>query len=186
MNGLKNIYSDYRKTFRSYPIRWWIVTAIEIAVYLFTGMFSKADIRRTLAIFGAALFVITSALVTLNVLFFECGKFKKRLNALPESEQNAVLEQYEKAPALGKRRFLEEYLIYFGNMKIIAVKYSEIKSAELKGYKLLLDTGKKKPLKMPFEAEENPAVLVAAMRSRNPNISVILNGKIVEKMENNK
>ena len=145
-------------------------------------MFQKGDFRTVLAIAFSAAFVIMSAYVTLYVLVIMPQSIRKRLNALPGGK--AVSEQYLKAPSLGKRRFLEEYLIYFYNMRMFLVKYSEIKSAELKGYTLLRDIGGKKPLKMPFDVDENPAMLVAALRSRNPNISVILNGKIVEKMEN--
>ena len=34
--------------------------------------------------------------------------------------------------------------------------------------------------------DENPAMIVAALRSKNPNISIKLNGQIIEKMENRK
>lgn len=178
-NGLKKLLSDYRRESRSFPIRWWIVTAIEAAVYIFTGMFQKGDFRTVLAIAFTAAFVTMSVYVTLYVFVLAPLGIKKRLKGMPCT----VSEQYEKAPKLGKRRFLEEYLIYFYNMKMFLVKYSEIRSAELKGFKLLLDTGGKKPLKMPFDADENPAIIVAALRSFNPNISVILGGKLVEKME---
>ena len=183
-NGLKKLISDYRRESRSYPIRWWIVTAIEVVIYIFTGMFKNDDFRRVLAIAFTAAFVVMSVYVTLDVLIIAPLGIKKRIKAIPGGK--AVPEQYEKAVMLGRRRFLEEYLVYFYNMRMFLVEYSEIKSAELKGFKLLLDTGGKKPLKMPFEAQENPAILVAALRSRNPKISVILGGKVVEKMENNK
>lgn len=182
--SLKVLLSDYRRENRSFPIRWWIITAIELMIYVFTGMFRKGDFRTVLAIAFAAAFVFMSVYVTILVLVIMPQSIRRRIKALPDGA--AVYEQYEKAPKLGRRRFLEEYIIYFFDMKMFLVKYSEIKSAELKGFKLLLDTGGKKPLKMPFEADENPAMLVAALRSRNPNISVILGGKVVEKMENNK
>ena len=183
-DGLKKLLSDYRRENRPYPIRWWIITAIEVLIYIFTGMFRKGDFRTVLAIAFTAAFVFMSVYVTLLVLVITPQIIGRRIKAL--SDGAAVYEQYEKAPKLGRRRFLEEYIIYFYNMKMFLVKYSEIKSAELKGFNLLLDTGGKKPLKMPFEADENPAMLVAALRSRNPDISVILGGKVVEKMENNK
>lgn len=183
---MKKIISDYRKTIWTLPLRWWIVTVIETAVYFFTGVFSRGGTSRTLAIICTSVFVLVSLYITLTVLFIAPRRFKKRLNALPENERNSVLKQYETSPTIGNRHFLDEYLIYFVGTNIVFPKFSEIRSAELKGFKLLLDIGEKKPLKMPFGADENPAILVAAMRSRNPNISVILNGKIVEKMENGK
>ena len=183
-NGINKLISDYRRENRSFPIRWWIITAVEVLIYIFTGMFKNDDFRRVLAAAFTAAFVLVSVYATLYVLIIEPWNIKKRLNDMPDG--NALQEQYGKAPVFGKRRFLEEYLIYFYNMKMFLVKYSEIKSAELKGYKLLLDTGGKKPLKMPFDVDENPAILVAALRSRNAYISVILGGKVVEKMENKK
>lgn len=180
-DGLKKLLSDYRRESRSFPIRWWIVTAVELMIYIFTGVFQKEDFRRVIAVAFTAGFVITSAYVTIYVFVIAPNSIKKQLYALSDCEK--ILEEYSKAPIIGKRRFLEEYLIFFYNMKMFLVKYSEIKSAELKGYKLLLDTGGRKPLKMPFDVDENPAILVAAMRSRNPYISVILGGKLIEKME---
>ena len=182
--GLRKLISDYRRENLPFVIRWWIITAVELMVYVFTGMFKKGDFRTALAIAFTAAFVFMSVYVTLFVFVIMPQSIKRRFMAL--SGGAAVLEQYENAPRLGKRRFLEEYLIFFYNMKMFLVKYSEIKSAELKGYKLLLDTGGKKPLKMPFDVDENPAMLVAALRSRNADISVILGGKVVERMENNK
>lgn len=183
-DGAKIIISDYRRESRSFPIRWWAVSVIEILIYVFTGMFLKEDLRRILAVGFSVIFVGMSLYVTLDVMVFEPQRFKRRLNAFPENERDALLEQYEKAPMIGKRRFLEEYLICFFNMRIVLLKYSEIRSAELKGYNLLLDIGGKKPIKMPFDADENPAVIVAALRSRNSKISVIINGKVVDRMEN--
>lgn len=184
---MKKILSDYRKTVWIMPLRWWTVTAVEFAVCFFIGAFRNEGTSRVLAIVCTAFFVLMSAVITLNVLLITPKRFKKRLNSLPEAERNTIIKQYEKSSAVtGKRHFLDEYLICFIGMNIALLKFSEIRSAELKGFKLLLDIGEKKPLKMPFEADENPAILVAAMRSRNPNISVILNGKIVEKMENGK
>lgn len=168
------------------PLRWWTVTVIQFTVYLLTGVFSRGGISRVLSIVCIAFFILMSAYVTLNVLLIVPRHFQKRLNALPESGRTEVLEQYEKSPAIGKRHFLDKYLIYFTGTNIVLLKFSEIKSAELKGFKLLLNAGGKKPLKMPYDANENPAMLVAAIRSRNPDISVILNGKVVEKTESSK
>lgn len=182
--GLDKILSDYRREFRGNAVRWWIITAIIAAVYLFTGMFKKSGFMLIAAIAALAFFVIMSVYSTLFVFVIEPARIKKLLNALPDGERTDVLKQYEKAAKLGNRRFTDEYLIFYRNMKMVLLKYSDIRSAELKGRNLLLDIGKEKPLKMPFTFDENPAVLVAAMRSRNPDISVILNGKIVESMEN--
>ncbi len=182
---MKKIISDYLREHRWLPIRWWLVTALDAAGLLLSHSFTKDSTR--VAAFVCTAGLATAALwSTLDVLVAAPGRFKKRLNALPENERNAVSEQYENAAAIGKRYFLKEFLIFYFRADIVLVRFSEIRSAELKGYKLLLDTGGKKPLKMPFEPDENPAMLVAALRSKNPQISVKLNGQIIEKMENRK
>lgn len=184
---MKRIISDYQKTVRTVPLRWWTVTAVEFSVCFFIGAFRSEGMSKALAIAFTSFFVLISAAITLNVFIIAPERFKNRLNSLPGNDRSSVIEQYEKSSAvIGKRHFLDEYLICFIGINIAMLKFSEIKSAELKGFKLLLDTGGKKPVKMSFEVDENPAVLVAALRSRNPNISVILNGKVVEKMENGK
>lgn len=184
MSGTDKLIADYRREFRSAAVRWWIVTAIIAAVYLFTGMFKREGALLIAAITALAFFSVMSVYSTLFVFVIEPTRIKKLLNDLPENKRVELLRQYEKAAKLGNRRFLDEYLIFFVNMRMVMPKYSDIRSAELKGRNLLLDIGKEKSLKMPFAFDENPAVLVAAMRSRNPDISVILNGKIVESMEN--
>lgn len=179
-SGLKKIVSDYRREFLPVPLRYWVITVFDVAGLLITHSFVKENTRAVAFTVTAGL-VAVSLYATLDLLFFERVRFKKLLNALPETERNAVLSQYENAPALGKRRFMEEHLICFTGAGIILVKFSEIKSAELKGYKLLLDTGGKNRVKMPFYSDENPALLVAALRSKNAEISVIINGKVIEK-----
>lgn len=186
MDGADKLLADYRREFRLTALRWWIVTAIIAAVYLFTDMFKREGVMLIAAIAALAFFAVMSVYSTLFVFVIEPMRIKKLLNGLPDDKRAGVLAQYEKAAKLGNRRFLDEYLIFFVNMKMVMPKYSDIRSAELKGRNLLLDIGKEKPLKMPFDFDENPAVLVAVMRSRNPDISVILNGKIVESMENKK
>lgn len=178
---MKKILSDHQKAVRIIPLRWWTVTAVEFALCFFIGAFRSEGISKILAIASTAFFSAVSAVITIIAFWITPMKFKKRMNSFSETEQNSIAEQYERSAAeLGYRRFLDEYLICFIGLKILLLKFSEIRSVGLKGYELLLDTGGKKPVKMPFGAEENPAILVAAMRSRNPKISVIINGKAVE------
>lgn len=184
MNGADRLISDYRREFRFAALRWWIVTAIIAAVFLFTGMFKREGVMLIAAIAAMVFFAVMSVYSALFVFVIEPMRIKKRLGAFPEDKRVEFLGQYEKAARLGQRRFLDEYVIFFRNMRTVFLKYSDIRSVELKGRALLLDIGGEKPEKMPFGFDENPAVLVAVMRSRNPDISVIINGKIVESMEN--
>lgn len=181
-SGSNKIYADYLKTRRSWIVRRWVIVAIEAILCVVVFTFNNG----VSFFFGLAIlacFLIAAVDTTLNIAVFTKRKLDTELNAMTEDKRNALLTQYETAHAIGSRKFLDEYLVYSYGTQLVLLKYRDIRSAELKGYKLLLDIGEKRPLKMPFDAEENPALLVAAMRSRNPDISVILNGKVVEKME---
>lgn len=181
---MDKIVADYRRRFYKTPVKHWVIAACYALLTFANGHFRERYLLA--AILGTVGFAALAAWSSLEIFVIMPLGFKKRMNALPEDERAAIGEQYGKAPALGERRFLDEYIIYYYAENIILVKYTDIRSAELKGYKLLLDIGRKKPLKMPFEPDENPAMIVAALRSKNPDISVKLNGRIIEKMENRK
>lgn len=177
------IYKDFLKANRFALIRCWLIGAGELVLVFFAR--SSSILKWGLLVLAAWVFGI-AVKSTLDVAVFSKRKLEADLLAIPEEERTALLEQYEKAHFFGGRKFLDEYLVFFSDTRIVFLKYTNILSAELKGYKLLLDVGGKKPVKMPFGVDENPAVLVAAMRSHNPNIRVILNGKSIEKTENQK
>ncbi|MDE7229736.1 MAG: hypothetical protein K2N56_04580 [Oscillospiraceae bacterium] len=179
--GSNKIYADFLKANRFALIRCWLIGAGELALVWFAR---SSDYLKWGLLIIAVWILGLAVMATLDVAVFSKRKLEASLFSMSEEERAALFEQYEKAHSFGGKKFLDEYLIFFLETKIFFLKYTDILSAELKGYKLLLDIGEKRPVKMPFDAEENPALLVAAMRSRNPKISVILNGKVVEKMEN--
>lgn len=182
---MKKILSDYRRSAMIVPIQCLVYCVVFFAAVTFIGQFQSGRFREISRIVSAAI-LLYAAFVALNTLVFECARFKKKLSRLPRSESAAVLAQYDNSPAINKWHFLEEYLLVFIGTRIVLQKLSEVRSAELKGGKLLLRTDAKKPVKLTLWQGENPAILVAAMRSKNPDISVIINGKLVEKMENKK
>lgn len=181
MDALNKIIKDYRREVRGELPRYWIFAPIVIIVFAATGTFNRENLRIP-AIICAAGMILLALYATLNTMVFAVMRFRKRVNAIFDNDK--ISEQYEKAINLGGKRFLEDYLIYFAGADIALIKYSDIKSAELRRFKLRLRFDGDKYDDMPFDADENPAILVAAMRSKNPRISVILNGKVVESMEN--
>ncbi len=185
MDALDRVIKDYRKNFRRVPIVDWISVALIIAAFLMAGVYTKfplviAAVICTAAVFGIAVWQ------TLSILILERRRLSRRLNSLPESDKELILSQYESAPPIGKRRFLDEYLLFYRNRHIELLRYDSIRSAEPKGFKIELELLDGKIERLPFEPDENPAMLVAVLRSKNPLISVKLNGQIIEKMENRK
>lgn len=107
--------------------------------------------------------------------------FKKKLNKLNESEKDEVLNgKYTK---IGLRRFYEHFFLYYFSRNIQIVKFSDIESIEPKGnkIKLMLKNGKKSTVFI--SNGENSAMLSAAIKSKNPDISVIIGGKIIKNNE---
>lgn len=180
---MDKIIKDYRRFSRFTLPFDWLRAALVAAVFALTGMYARPGFQIAAIILTAGMVGI-SLYATLNALIFAEYRFKKRMSALSEKERSDIANQYENAANFGYRWFPEEYLLYFTNTEIVMLNYSEILSAELKRNKLILQLSSGKSAKMDLSPDDNPAVLVAAMRSKNPSISVILNGKVVESMEN--
>lgn len=185
MDALDRIIKDYRKTFRRIPIADWASVALIITAFTMAGLYTEFPLVIFAVICTAAMFGI-AVWQTLGILILERRRLLRRLNSVPESDKERILSQYEKAPALGKRRFLGEYLLFYQNRHIELLRYDNIRSAEPKGFKMELELLDGKIKRMPLEPDENPAFIVAALRSKNSGISVKLNGQILEKMENGK
>ena len=60
------------------------------------------------------------------------------------------------------------------------IKYDEIKSADMKKMRLYLALENGKSLPFPIEPSENPAILVAALRSKNGKMKATIDGKTVD------
>lgn len=182
---MDKIIRDYRKTFRHTPIGFWISTAFITAGFLLSGVYTQMPLAVIAAVLTAADWGL-AIWVTLEVFVLSGKRFAKTLDSIPEEKKAEILSQYESAPALGKRWFLGEYLLYHRNRRIELLRYDMIRSAEPKGFKMELELLDGKTERLPLEPDENPAMIVAALRSKNPQISVKLNGQVIEKMENRK
>lgn len=184
-NAINKIIKDYRKTFRHTPIGYWISTAFITAGFLLSGVYTKMPFAVIAAVLTAVFWGL-SIWVTLDVFVFSAKKFAKVLDNMSEEKRTEIFSQYASAPALGKRWFLGEYLLFHRNRRIELLQYDIIRSAEPKGLKMELELLDGKIERLPLEPDENPAMIVAALRSKNPDISIKLNGQIIKKMENRK
>lgn len=182
---MDKIISDFKKSFRHTALGYWLCTAMCLAGFLLSGVFVKAPTRIPAAAVAAFL-VSASAYTTLEIFFTAPKRFREKLGRLPEKTRGDIITQYERAACFGKKWFLEEYLLFHGKRKIELLRFDEIRSAEPKGFKMELELldGKKKALLL--EPNENPAVIAAALRSKNPQISVMIDGRVVDRMENKK
>ena len=176
MNDIKR---EYFKLYRLSTVFIWVWAAIMTAGLFLTARNNQNLLPFAIAISSAAVLyavVITVLTLTAPVVF------RNNLKKLPENEQNEI--QNGRFTQIGKRRFYEHFTVFFAGRQIKLVKYSGIKSLEPKGNKLRLVLESGKTVNLPVDVEENSAMLAAALKSKNPDIAVIINGKVVEKTGN--
>ena len=172
---MSEIKREFFRLYRMSTIFEWIWAAVMTA-----GLFLSArgnENLLTIAIIISSIAVLYAVVITVLTLTAP-AVFKHNL---PENDLNEI--QNGKFTQIGKRRFYEHFTVFFAGRQIRLVKYSEIKSLEPKGNNLRLILGNEKTVKFPVEPEENSAMLAAALKSKNPEIAVIINGKVVEKTE---
>ena len=173
---MSEIKREYFKLYRMSTIFEWVWATVMTA-----GLFLSARGNKnllTIAIIISSIVVLYALVITILTLTAPVV-FKHKL---PENEQREI--QNGKFTQIGKRRFYEHFTVFFAGRQIKLVKYNEIKSLEPKGNKLRLVLENEKKVNLPVEPEENSAMLAAALKSKNPEIAVIINGKVVEKTEN--
>ncbi|MGN0669053.1 MAG: hypothetical protein ACI4JZ_00750 [Oscillospiraceae bacterium] len=176
---MSEIKREFFKLYRMSTILEWVWAAVMTA-----GLFLTArgnEYLLTIAIIVSSIVVLYALVITILTLTAPFC-FGQQLKKLPENEQSEI--QNGKFTQIGKRRFYEHFTVFFAARQIKLVNYSEIKSLEPKGNKLRLVLGNEKKVNLPVEPEENSAMLAAALKSKNPEIAVIINGKVVERTDN--
>lgn len=166
------------------PIRFLIVSAICVGAFWITGAFSREN-TRVLAIVVSALMGLLTLWSLIDVLSAP-KRFENQLKRYPEHVGEELRLGFESAHKLGKRWFLENYIVYFVKRRIQILRYDELRSADLKGNRLFLSLADGKAVLMPFEPDENPAVLVAALRSKNGQMKASIDGRPVDFSGKNK
>ena len=176
---MRRIISDFYKAHVSVLVRYVFVAAVCVAAFFLTGIFSRENTRIAGIIVSAFLgAVLIWAFV--DILAAAPARFKKTLSALSEKERGEVLAGYESAVRLGKRFFYKkDFLLLYSYRRIVLVRYSEICRAEPKNANIFLTLENGKTVLMPFEPNENDAVLLAALKQYNDKIRFFINGEPV-------
>ena len=175
---MKPVTREFFRAHRTIPLRYFIVTAICGAAFFFTGSYTREN-SRLVAIIASALMGTLTLWSLIDVLAAPTV-FKKQLGRLSENERKELLSGLDSASKLGKRWFAERHLVYFSKRRIRFARYDELQSADLKGSKLFLKLSDGTETPLPFEMSENPAILVAALRSKNGKMTASVNGKTVD------
>lgn len=144
----------------------------------FTGTYSNKTLRIPAIIVSA--FLALTLLWSLFDVLSAPLRFKKRLSTLHEDERREITNGLETAKKLGNRWFLEKHLLYFAKRRIELVRYDRIHSADMRKNKLFLKLADGGEAPFPFKADENPAVLVAVLRSKNNELAASIDGISVD------
>lgn len=175
---MSDITREFYRAHRLVPVRFAAVWAICAAVLFFTGTFQRGSTRIPAIVVCAFLGVMT-AWSAIEIITAP-RRFKRRLAGLPQEAREEIISGFSSAPSIGRRWFFERYLLFFARRRIELVSYDELYSADLKGNMLFLRLKDERELPLPFEASENPAMLVAALRSRNGKMKASIDGKPVD------
>ena len=175
---MKPVFREFYRAHRLIPLRFLIISAICATVFFFTGTYSRESTRIVAIILSAFLGFLT--LWSLVDILTAPMRFKKRLDRLSEPERNELVSGLESASKLGRRWFSEKHLVYFAKRRICFARYDDMQSADLKGSRLFLKLADGTETPLPFEPSENPAILVAALRSKNGQMKASVNGKAVD------
>lgn len=175
---MSEISREYFRVYRLSTIFVWIWSAL-ISFGLFTTA-RKREISFHFEYIVIGLVIVYALALTITTL---CAPkiFANKLKKLSDSEQSEILNG--KFVKIGERRFYEHFLLYYFNRNIQIVRFSDIISIEPKGRKLrfILKNGKKATIFI--EQGENSAMLAAAIKSKNAEISVIIGGKVIKNTE---
>lgn len=175
---MNKISREYYRTYR-FSAFFLLIWAAFISFALFLTTKDNETLFVYAIIASAAVFAYALAMAIITLA--EPAVFEKKLLKLPENEREEI--QNGSFTKIGKRRFYEHFVLYYQGRKIRLVKFSDIKTIEPKGANLILTLNGDKKAKLPAEPEENSAMLAAALKSKNPEISVIINGKVIEKTD---
>lgn len=175
---MNEIAKEFCRANRTVPVRFAVVWAICAAVLFFTGAFGR-DNTRVPAIVVCAFLGVMTARSAIEIIAAP-RRFRKRLKDLPKDSRGEILSGFSSVPSIGRRWFYGDYLLFFTNRRIELVAYGELESADLKRNRLYLKLIGGKTLPLPFEASENPAVLVAAIRSKNGKLKASIDGRPVD------
>lgn len=175
---MKLIAKEFYRAHRSIPLRFLTVSAICVAVLFLTGTYTRENTRLLAIVVSAFLGFIT--LWSLIDVMIAPKLFERQLGRLPENVGGEIRSGFENASKLGKRWFMENYLVYFAKRRIRFLRFDELRNADIKGNKLFVSLADSTTALLPFEQSENPAILVAALRSKNGQMKASVNGKPVD------
>lgn len=170
---MKQILSDYYKHYSGMIISNCCLAVLVPVMCIFNGFSWETTSDKIIL----SLYILAEALALWSLLdgFFGVPRrLKIQLAGMPEEERSEILTQYPKAKLVNKHRYMENHFVFYFADKIYLLRYSDVKTAQLKSPWLKLTVaGYKKQITMPFSDYGTNAVALAFLREKNHDITII-------------
>lgn len=172
---MERILSDFRRKRAKMLVICSVIAAAVCAAVWLPLLFSGgwAEWLRWVCISAAG--IISAAMIILlskafaETLIIAPKKLAAQISAMPEQEKSEVIAAYPQAKALGERWFLPEHILFYTNRRAVILRYDAIKTISPQNGDLRLGTSYGDMI-MPVRSGENPGIIYALLRDRNPAI----------------
>ena len=174
---MRQIIKDFYKAHISLLIRYLVIVAICITAFFMTGVYAR-DNTRVPGIIISAFLGACLIWAAADIFVIAPKKFKRRLAELPEGSAAEVADNYPQAYRIGVHKFYKEtWIIFYSYRRIKLMRYDEIRSADLRRNGIFLKLCDGKETIITLQPNESGEMLLAAIKGRNENIQIMLNGQ---------
>lgn len=174
---MRRIITDFYKAHIPLLIRYAVIVAVCVTAFFMTGVFAR-DNTRIPGIVIAAFLGCCLIWAAADIFIIAPKKFGERLGELSEEGAAEVVEKYPEAFAIGAHKFYREnWIIFYSYRRIKLIGYDEIISADLKRGGIFLKLRGGRETIITVRPDESGEMLTAAIKGRNENIKIMLNGE---------
>ena len=174
---MRQILKDFYRAHISLLIRYTVIVAICITAFLITGVFAR-DNTRIPGIVITAFLGCCLIWAAADIFIVAPKKFRDKLGEIPEGSAAEVVENYSQTYRIGVHKFYKEnWIIFYSYRRIKLMRYDERRSADLRRNGIFLKLCDGKETIITLSPGESGEMLMAAIKGRNGNIKIMLNGE---------
>lgn len=174
---MEHIIKDFYKAHISLLIRYTVIVAVCLLAFFMTGVFAR-DNTRIPGIIIAAFLGACLIWAAVDIFLIAPEKFRKRLGELPEGGAEEIISGYPTALGIGVHKlYRENWIIFYSYRRIKLMRYDEILSADLGRSGILLKLRGGAETLIALRSGESGEILLAAIKGRNGDIGITLNGE---------
>lgn len=174
---MQQILKDFYKAHISLLIRYLVIVAVCVLAFFMTGVYARDNTRIpgiVISAFLGACLIWAAA----DIFIIAAKNFKDRLARLPEGSAAEVIENYPQTYRIGVHKFYKEnWIIFYSYRRIKLMRYDEIRSADLRRNGIFLKLCDGRETIITLRPDESGEMLMAAIKGRNENVKIMLNGE---------